>query len=265
MLSQPQSTAKSSSLFSEGGALVIGGSGGLGSVIATTLAAYGADVAVTYNSRQAEAEQTVDRIRAQGREGLVFQVDLLDPASIAVAVETTAGAFGAIHTVVFASGPFVHLDYMSKVDPERLRHHLNSDTMGFFYLVQAALPHLRKSRGSFVACCTCGFDHWPIKDTLSVVPKAGVRAIAHGVAREEGRFGVRANVVGTGVIDAGCSVVGRATGEVPESFITGAIATTPLGRLGEADDIAEAVAYLASNKAKFVTGQVLNVDGGWSI
>jgi len=251
--------------FGAGGALVFGGSGGLGSAIALTLARYGADVAVTYRSRLAEAEKVAESVRGMGRRASLYQTDLTERASVEAAVVGAAKALNGLHTVVFATGPLIHLRYLSQTEPERLQDHLNSDIMGFFHVVQAALPHLRESRGSFVACCTCGLERWPIKDVLSVVPKAGVAAISHGVAREEGRFGVRSNVIGTGVINAGASIDGVAAGVVPESFLQGAVESTPLGRLGDAEDIAEAVAFLASQQAKFITGQILNVDGGWSI
>ena len=90
--------------------------------------------------------------------------------------------------------------------------------------------------------------------------QAGIAALVRGIAREEGRYAVRANVIGTGVIDAGITQAGLESGDVPQNFVDGAIQSTPLGRLGEADDIAEAVLFLASQRAKFITGQVLNVD-----
>src|SRR3546814_14561499 len=122
--------------------------------------------------------------------------------------------------------------------------------MGFFKVVQATLPHVRDAKGAYVACCSCGGEKWPIKDALSVVPKSAVMAIARGIAREEGRFGVRANIVGTGVINAGVTISGVESGDVPESFITGAAQMTPLGRIGEADDVAEAEIGRASWRAR---------------
>ncbi len=249
----------------EGGALVIGGSGGLGSVIVRTLSAYGSDVAFTYNTRRGPAEDLAKEIKSKGHVSAAFPISLTDRGSIIEAVEASASALKGIHTLVYAAGAVIYLRYMSQIEHERMAHHVDSDVMGYFNLIQAAMPHLRKTRGSVVACSTCGIERWPIKDALSVVPKAAVTALTIGVAREEGRFGVRANVVGTGVIDAGVTKTGLASGDVPENFIVGAIQTTPLGRIGDAADVAEAVAYFASSRAKFVTGQVLNVDGGWSI
>ncbi len=255
----------SSAKFPSGAALVVGGSGGLGAGIARRIAAYGSDVALTYNTRRERGEALASELRTDGRKAGAYAVDLTKQASVIALVEDVVREFGTLHTVVFAAGPAFALRYISQTDPATMEHHLASDIMGFFHITQAALPHLRKTRGSLVACCTCGFDRWPVKDAISVVPKSGVWAIARGVAREEGRFGVRANVIGTGVINAGSSVDGLANGNVPSNFIEDAAAATPLRRLGEADDIAEAVCFLASRQASFITGQLLNVDGGWSV
>ena len=259
-------TASSDALFtSDGAALVIGGSGGLGQAIVRKLAANGTNVAFTYHSRREPAAALAEELTQGGVRAEAFQLDLVDRESIFAAVGAAVAAFGGIHTVVHAAGAVLYLRYIGQIEHERMAYHLDSDVMGFFNVVQATLPHVRDAKGAYVACCSCGVEKWPIKDALSVVPKSGVMALARGIAREEGRFGVRANVVGTGVIDVGVTVSGVASGDVPQSFITGAAQMTPLGRIGDADDIAEAVLYLASTRAKFVTGQVLNVDGGWSI
>lgn len=259
------STSRIQPKFPAGAALVIGGSGGLGAAIARRLGDYGSDVALTYKSRRERGEAVAKDIADGGHKSNAYAVDLTQQASVAGLLETVVRDFEALHTVVFASGPPFALRYISQTDAATMEHHLASDIMGFFHVTQASLPFLRKTRGSLVACCTCGFDRWPVKDAISVVPKAGVWAIARGIAREEGRFGVRANVIGTGVINAGSSIDGIANGNVPESFIQDAIAATPLRRLGEADDIAETACFLASQRASFITGQLINVDGGWSV
>lgn len=249
----------------EGAALVVGGTGGLGNGIVRALAAQGVQVAFTYNSRRDPASAMVAELEAAGAKLKAYQLNLLDRDSIVAAVDSAAADFNGLHTVIYAAGAELYLRYISLIEPDRMAHHVQSDVMGCFHVVQATLPHLRKTRGSYVVCCSSAMDKWAIKDALSAVPKSAVASIAKGIAREEGRFGIRANVVGTGVINAGMTVAGVASGDVPASFIEGAAQVTPLGRIGEAEDIAEAVLFLASRRAKFVTGQVLNVDGGWSI
>ncbi|MEX1670535.1 SDR family NAD(P)-dependent oxidoreductase [Zhongshania guokunii] len=248
-----------------GTALVVGGTGGLGRAIVSRLIANGSAVAFTYHSNTAAADSLLAEHNDSGVAVSAYQMDLMDSASISHVVESVAAAGGGIHTLVYSAGAPLYLRYIGAIESDRMNFHLQSDVMGFFNLVQSSLPYIRELQGSYVACCSCGLEKWPIKDALSVVPKAGIAALVKGLAREEGRYGVRANVIGTGVIDAGITQAGLESGDVPQNFVSGAIQTTPLGRLGEADDIAEAVLFLASKRAKFITGQVLNVDGGWTV
>lgn len=253
-------------LFPEkGAALVLGGTGGLGQAIVRTLSANGASVAFTYRSRREPADRLAAECSGTGGDARAYPLDLMDREATIATIDSIAAVSGGIHSVVYAAGAPLYLRYIGQIDAERMHYHLQSDVMGFFNVVQASLPYVRSAKGAYVACCSSGIEKWPLKDALSVVPKSGVMAIARGVAREEGRYGVRANIVGTGVIDAGITHEGLASGDVPQSFIDGAVQLTPLGKLGEATDIAEAVLYLVSRRSKFVTGQVLNVDGGWSI
>ncbi|WP_415240075.1 SDR family NAD(P)-dependent oxidoreductase [Zhongshania aliphaticivorans] len=248
-----------------GVALVVGGTGGLGRAIVAKLAANGSSVAFTYNTNSTAAA-ALEAEHAGGDYSVkAYQMDLMDSAAISSVVESIAESHGGIHTVVYSAGAPLYLRYIGAIEPERMNFHLQSDVMGFFNVVQNTLPHMRALKGAYVACCSCGLDKWPVKDALSVVPKAGIAALVRGIAREEGRYAVRANVIGTGVIDAGITQAGLESGDVPQNFVDGAIQSTPLGRLGEADDIAEAVLFLASQRAKFITGQVLNVDGGWTV
>jgi NAD(P)-dependent dehydrogenase (short-subunit alcohol dehydrogenase family) len=141
---------------------------------------------------------------------------------------------------------------------------MHADATGFFHLVHAALPHLRKTCGSIVAVTSAGITRFPSRDILSVAPKAAIEALVRAVAKEEGRFGVRANAVALGVIDAG--IFKRLEGgELGASWTDAAKANTPLRRFGTAEEVAEAVAFMASARASYVTGQTLAVDGGYTI
>ena len=121
-------------------------------------------------------------------------------------------------------------------------------------------------RSNLVACVSTAQFRYATQDALSVVPKAAVTALMTGIAKEEGRFGVRANGVAVGLIEAGQHLELQRLGQVDQAYLAAAAQATPLRRVGQPEDIAEAVCFLAANeRAGFVTGQVIRVDGGYSI
>jgi len=247
-----------------GKALVIGGSGGVGAEICRVLARDGCDVALTYLNNRDRAEAAAERVRGEGRSASVHGINIEDPDRVRELIETVA-ADGGIHTVVYAAGPLVPQIHLSKVEPALMKKHLLEDAFGFFNVVHFAIPSLRASRGSVVAIQSSAQFRYVPADGLSVIPKSSVNAIMNGIAKEEGRYGVRANGVALGIIDAGQHPALMAQGQIDEKFIAAAAANVPLKFWGAAIDVAEAVTYLASSRARFVSGQVINVDGGYHV
>jgi NAD(P)-dependent dehydrogenase (short-subunit alcohol dehydrogenase family) len=111
---------------------------------------------------------------------------------------------------------------------------------------------------------TAATRRFPVRDGLSAAPKAAVEALARGLAAEEGRYGVRVNCVGPGMLTDGMAERLISSGELGEDALAAARAAIPLRRFGRAADIAEAVCFLASERAAFISGQMLDVDGGYA-
>lgn len=247
-----------------GKALVIGGSGGVGAEICRVLARDGCDVALTYFNNRAKAEAAADMVRAEGRAASLHGINIEEPEAVRQLVDAVA-AEGGLHTIVYAAGPLVPLLHLSRIEPEQMKTHLLQDAFGFFNVVHYAIPHLRAARGSIVAIQSAAQFRYAPADGLSVVPKASVNAIMTGVAKEEGRYGVRANGVALGMIDAGQQPELMRLGYIDQKYVDTAAANVPLKMWGQAIDVAEAVTYLASSRARFVSGQVINVDGGYHV
>jgi NAD(P)-dependent dehydrogenase (short-subunit alcohol dehydrogenase family) len=245
-----------------GCAIVFGATGGLGRASAGLIAERGSDVVLTYRSREAEAEALAEEIRGLGRRATVVHCDVAVPASVQQVADTAKSEHGGVHTVISAGGLVFHTAPMIEFSDEIFRGVIDTDVIGFFNIAKATVPLLRHNGGgSIVALITCAVSRTVPTDALSAVPKAAVSMMVRHLATEEAANGIRANAVGPGVIDGGM-VIPMRDDPATAALLDLAVDFTPLGRLGSESEIAEVVAFLASSKASYITGQLLMADGG---
>lgn len=244
----------------EGAALVVGASGGIGAAVVTTLLERGCRVAMTHRRPSERVRQLSAR-----QDTAVFQLDLNDAAKCVEVVEAARDAFDGLHTVVYAAGPHVPLRYVATIDPALFRQQMLDDAVGCFNVVRPALQHLRVTRGSVVAVTTVATRRYPPRDSLSSAPKGAVEALMRAIAFEEGRFGVRANSVGPGIMADGMTEQLVQTGDFTVEVMEATREMIPMRALGSVADVAAAVCFLASDDAGYITGQKLDVDGGYAL
>ena len=249
--------------YPAGCAIIFGGSGGLGQATAGLMAQRGSDILVTYRSRAEESRKLVEQLRGMGRKAEAMACDVTDRAQVDAVFAKAVKTFGRVHTVVSAGGLVFDTGPIADFKMESFRGVIETDVVGFFNIAQSGIPVLREGKGgSFVALITCATKRTVPLDALSATPKAAVQMMVRQIATEEARNGIRANAVGPGVIDGGMVIPMMLT--ETRKLLEMAVEYTPLGRLGTCDEIAEAVAFLASSKAAYITGQALMVDGGLS-
>jgi 3-oxoacyl-[acyl-carrier protein] reductase len=237
-------------------ALVTGGSRGIGRAISLDLARAGAAVGVNYRAGAEAADAVVQEIVAAGGRAAAFQADVSDPAAAAALVEACESELGELDVLVCNAG-ITRDNLIARLTPETWREVIDTNLAGPFFLCQAASRKmLRRRRGSIVLMSSVVGVKGNPGQTNYAASKAGLIGLGKSLARELGSRSIRVNVVAPGYIAT------ELTDVLPEEAREAILASTPLRRLGEVEDVAKAVRFLASDDSSFVTGVVLGVDGG---
>jgi NAD(P)-dependent dehydrogenase (short-subunit alcohol dehydrogenase family) len=245
-------------------AFVVGATGGLGRAACLALARDWDGVAIGYRSSAQKAQAIADEL-GDASEGLPVHCDLADAHSVTAAIQQAHDHFGSIGTMVFASGVAIAQPYVSKIGESEWREVIETELIGLTRVVSTALPLFRKQGGgSFVIVVSVANYAYPPGDALSSVPKAAMEALGRAVAKEEGRFNIRANMVAPGIIAAGLGADFLENLYTPEIWDTQR-KRIALQRFGTGEDIGETIAFLASERARYITGQTIIVDGGFSL
>jgi 3-oxoacyl-[acyl-carrier protein] reductase len=237
-------------------AVVTGASRGIGRAIALRLATQGADVAFSYRGNEAAAKETTAGIEALGRRALAVQADVSDPESADALIKAALEAFGKIDILVNNAGT-TRDDLIMRMSLEDWRIVLETNLFGAFYAIKAVTrPMLKAKGGRIINITSVSGQAGQTGQANYSSAKAGLIGLTKATARELASRNITCNAVAPGF------VLTELTQDLAQNLQDQITAQTPLGRFGTTEEIASAVAFLASDEAAFITGQILGVDGG---
>ena len=237
-------------------ALVTGASRGIGRAVALRLAEEGARVAINYAGNVKAAEEVKASVEAAGGTAILCQADVADSAAVEAMVAAVAKEFGTIDILVNNAG-ITRDTLLMRMKDEDFAKVLDTNLKGVFYCTKAVSKLMMKKRaGRIVNMASVVGLVGNAGQTNYAAAKAGVIGFSKSAAKELASRGITVNVVAPGFIGTDM------TAGLPESVKEKMLTDIPLGRMGEPEDVANAVLFLASDQASYITGQVVNVDGG---
>ena len=237
-------------------ALVTGASRGIGQAVAVELAKAGADVIVNYIGNEAVAQETVEKVEALGRKALKIKADVGNADEVQAMVDEAHAAFGHIDVLVNNAG-ITRDGLLIRMKDSDWDDVLNINLKGVYLVSKAVAKLMVKQRsGRIINMTSVSGVTGNVGQANYAAAKAGVIGFTKTCAKELAARGITVNAVAPGFIETAMTDV------LPEKIKEGIAATVPLGRMGQPEEIAGVVTFIASDFASYITGQVLNVDGG---
>ena len=238
-------------------ALVTGASKGIGAEIAKSLAAEGASVVVNYASSKAGADAVVQAITKAGGKAVAVGGDVSKAAQAKALVDATISAFGKLDILVNNSGVY-KFGAIEEFDDAHFDNHFNINVRGNLLVTQAAVKHLPEG-GSIINIGSGVSRLTPPQSVIYTATKGALDAITGVLAKELGPRKIRVNSINPGIVETEGTHSGNIIGSELDTFL---VSQTPLGRIGHVDDIAPVAVFLASDDARWVTGETIIVSGG---
>lgn len=237
-------------------AIVTGGSLGIGNAISLKLAEYGANVALNYRKHKEEADETIKKIEAFGRQGLAVQADVSNFGDADRMVNEVISRFGRIDILVNNAG--INWDgVIWKMTEEQWDKVLDINLKGYFNYVRAVSPHFREQQsGKIINITSINGMRGKFGQTNYSASKAGIIGLTKALAKELGKYSVNVNAVAPGLIETDMMK------DAPENVRTAALQDIVLNRMGQPDEVANVVVFLCSDLSRHITGEVIKVDGG---
>ena len=243
----------------KGSAVVTGASRGIGAAIAEELAACGFPVIVNYSANEDAAGRVCEKIRARGGDAVSFRCDVSNRTDVDRMMSYAAESFGGISVLVNNAG-VSQIKLFTDISDEEWRRMVGVNLDGVFNCCQSALPYMiHEKYGRIINISSVWGVHGASCEVHYSAVKAGVIGLTKALAKEVAPSGITVNAV-----SPGCILTDMLREECSEETLKELAQDTPIGRLGTPKDVADAVSFLASNRASFITGQAIGVDGGFS-